>query len=72
MINIGAVPWQVWAGVAGVIALLWFGQMRYDEGWKDAMATTAQRQREAAGKADEAVDRLKSGDRSGVVQFDRD
>lgn len=70
--RIGAIPWQVWAGVAAVVSLLGFGQMRYNDGWNDAMAKVEKGQRDAAGRAQREADRVGSGDRSRVMQFDRD
>lgn len=72
MIKIGAIPWQVWAGAAGLVATLLLGRHVYNEGWSDAMAKVEQGQRDAVGRAQKEADRVKSGDRSGVVQFDRD
>lgn len=66
------IPWQIWAGVAAIVILLGYGQVQYNEGWKDAGAkheTEQQRAKDAAGKE---VDRLRGGDRSRVMQFDRD
>jgi len=66
------VPWQVWAALVVVVTLLAFGQYRYNEGWADAV--TEQRKQQAAAKdaAGKEVDRLRDGDRSRVLQFDRD
>jgi hypothetical protein len=72
MIKIGAIPWQVWAGAAALAAMLLLGRHIYNEGWSDAVAKAEQKQRAAADAAQKQVDRVKSGDRSGVVQFDRD
>lgn len=66
------IPWQVWAGVAAVALLLGYGQMQYNEGWRDAEAKQAQVQQKAKAAADKEVDRLRNGDRSRVMQFDRD
>ena len=65
-------PWQLYAGVAAVVILLVWGQVRYNEGWADAVAKQEQKQRDAKDAAGKEVDRLRGGDRSRVLQFDRD
>ena len=65
-------PWQLYAGVAAIVIILAWGQVRYNEGWADAVAKQEQKQRDAKAGADKEVDRLRDGDRSRVLQFDRD
>lgn len=65
-------PWQLYAGAAAVVILLAWGQVRYNEGWADAVAKQEQKQRAAKADADKEVGRLRDGDRSRVLQFDRD
>lgn len=66
------VPWQVWAGAAAIVIMLVYGQMRYNEGWHDAVAKVAERQQRAKAGADRELDRLRGGDASRVRPFDRD
>lgn len=66
------VPWQVWAGAAVIALLLAWGQVRYNDGWRDAEAKQIERQQRAKAGADKEVDRLRGGDRSRVREFDRD
>lgn len=65
-------PWQLYAGVVVIIVLLAFGQYRYNEGWRDAVADQQKQQQKAKTGADKEADRVRSGDRSRVMQFDRD
>lgn len=65
-------PWQLYAAGAAIVILLAFGQYRYNEGWRDAVAEQQKQQRAAKAAADKEVDRLRGGDRSRVMQFDRD
>ena len=65
-------PWQLYAGAAAIVIILAWGQVRYNEGWADAVAKQEQKQRDAKDAAGKEVDRLRGGDRSRVLQFDRD
>lgn len=65
-------PWQLYAAVTVIVILLAFGQYRYNEGWHDAVADQQKQQQRAKDGADKEVDRLRGGDRSRVMQFDRD
>ena len=65
-------PWQLYVGAAAIVILLAWGQVRYNEGWADAVAKQEQKQRDAKDAAGKEVDRLRGGDRSRVLQFDRD
>lgn len=69
---LGLIPWQVYAGVGALALLLLWGQGQYNRGWNAAIAAVEQKQRSAADAAGKEVDKLRSGDRSGVLQFDRD
>jgi hypothetical protein len=68
-----ALPWQVWAGGAVLLATAFYGHLQYSRGFEAAVSAVEQRQRGAADAAQREVDRLGAGsDRSRVQQFDRD
>ena len=66
------VPWQVWIALLAAVMIWWYGHYRYNEGWRDAVAEQQRMQQKAKAGADKETDRLRSGDRSRVMQFDRD
>lgn len=67
-----AIPWQAWV-VAGLFAAAGiYGCQQYDRGRDDASIETERKQQEAADGARKEVDRVLRGDRSRVMQFDRD
>ncbi len=65
-------PWQAWAVAGALLAAGLYGCHEYERGRSEAVAKIEQKQREASDAAQKEVDRLRNGDRSRVMQFDRD
>lgn len=65
-------PWQAWA-VAGVLSAVGiYGCQQREAGAEGALIKVERKQQEAADAAHKEVDRVLRGDRSRVMQFDRD
>jgi len=67
-----SIPWQAWAVVGLLAAVGLYGCQQYDRGAQDATANSERKQQEQADEARKEVDRVLRGDRSRVMQFDRD
>lgn len=66
------VPWQVWAIAALIAAFGLYGCQQYRRGEEAAAGANERKQQEQADAARTEVDRVLRGDRSRVMQFDRD
>ncbi len=65
-------PWQVWAVLALVIGVGVYGCQQREQGKAGALLNVERKQQEQADGARKEVDRVLRGDRSRVMQFDRD
>ena len=67
-----SMPWQAWAIAGALIAIGVYGCQQHEQGEASALIKTERKQQEAADGAHKEVDRVLRGDRSHVMQFDRD
>lgn len=67
-----AVPWQVWAVLCLLLAVGFYGCQQRHEGAAGALVEIERKQQEQADAARKETDRVLRGDRSRVMQFDRD
>ena len=67
-----AIPWQVWAILALFTAVGIYGCQQRQQGEDGALLKVERKQQEKADAAHKEVDRVLRGDRSRVMQFDRD
>nr|WP_047581716.1 hypothetical protein [Methylobacterium sp. ZNC0032] len=67
-----AVPWQAWAILALFAAIGIYGCQQRQQGEDGALLKVERKQQEKADAAHKEVDRVLRGDRSRVMQFDRD
>lgn len=65
-------PWQVWAILALVLLVGLYGCQQREAGEDGALIEVERKQQEAADGARKETDRVLRGDRSRVMQFDRD
>lgn len=65
-------PWQAWAVVGALSAVGIYGCQQREAGAEGALIKVERKQQEAADAAHKEVDRVLRGDRSRVMQFDRD
>ncbi len=65
-------PWQAWAVAGLLIAIGLYGCQQRREGEQGALVEIERKQQEQADAARKETDRLQRGDRSRVMQFDRD
>jgi hypothetical protein len=49
------VPWQVWAAIAGVIAVLYYGHVRENRGYARCQTATEEAQRKEVARQDEVA-----------------
>ncbi len=66
------VPWQVWVVVGALSAVGIYGCKQREAGEEGALIKIERKQQEAADGARKETDRVLRGDRSRVMQFDRD
>lgn len=66
------IPWQAWAVASLLLAVGLYGCDQYRQGEQDAAVNIERKQQEAADAARKEADRVLRGDRSRVMQFDRD
>lgn len=67
-----AVPWQAWAVAGLLLAIGIYGCQQREAGEDSALIKVERKQQEAADAARKETDRVLRGDRSRVMQFDRD
>jgi hypothetical protein len=67
-----AIPWQVWAVLGLLAAVGIYGCQQHQQGEQGALLKVERKQQEAADAARKETDRVLRGDRSRVMQFDRD
>lgn len=67
-----AIPWQAWAVIGLLAAVGIYGCQQRQQGEEGALLKVERKQQEAADGARKETDRVLRGDRSRVMQFDRD